>query len=132
MITIINFSHPVQNNRPDIEAIVADEYQVFSVAVQLDQNAPSLAAQIADCIVEAKAKAGGNIRNIDCIILPGLAVGAVMIVEAFCQSGYIPNILRMAPVKGALPPRFEAVEVVRLRQPRVEEEADEGSFGPTG
>ncbi len=73
--------------------------------------------------------AGGNIRNIDCIILPGLAICAVMIVEAFGQSGYTPNILRMAPMPGAVLPRFEAVEVVRLRQPRVEE-ADEGSFGP--
>jgi hypothetical protein len=73
---------------------------------------------------------GGSIRNIDCIILPGLNMAAVMIIESFRQAGYIPNVLRMAPVKDALPPRFEAVEVVRLKQPYVEE--DEGSFGPVG
>ncbi len=39
--------------------------------------------------------------------------------------------LGMARVPDTLPPSFEAVEVVRLQQPRVEE-ADEGSFGPTG
>lgn len=130
MITIINFSHPVQSNRPDVEAVVSDEYQVFDVVVHLDQSRTTLLPAI-DCIfAEAKQLAGGNIRNIDCIILPGLAMGAVMIVEAFCQSGYIPNILRMAPAHSrALLPRFEAVEVVRLRQPGPDNWGDEGSFG---
>lgn len=131
MITIINFSHPVQPDRPDIKQIVGDEYKTFDIPVQLDQRATALLPAIDSILYEATRLAGGNIRNIDCIILPGLAICAVMIVEEFRRAEYIPNILRMAPISGAVVPRFEAVEVVRLRQPRAEE-ADEGSFGPTG
>lgn len=131
MITIVNFSHPVQNNRPDIKLTVGDEYRTIDVTVQLNQGRSTLLPAIDSVVYEATHKVGGNIRNIDYIIIPGLAIAAVMLVEEFRRAEYIPNILRMAPASKALPPRYEAVEVVRLRQPRVEE-ADEGSFGPRG
>lgn len=153
MITIINFSHPIQNDRPDIESIFGDEYQVFDVPMHLDLSTVTLTNQITTLVGKARQLAGGNIRKIDCIIPPGQAImasiiiddlqqwgyvpnpgmglAAVLIIEEFREMGYIPNILRFTRVPNALPPRFEAVEVVRLRQPHVEE-ADEGSFGPVG
>ncbi len=128
MITIVNFSHPVHDDRPDIKLTVGDVYKTIDVKVHLDQDLPTLLPAIDSIIYETTRLAGGNIKDIDCIILPGLSIAAVMIIEEFRRAGYIPNILRMAPASKALPPRFEAVEVVRLRQPRVEE-AEEGSFG---
>lgn len=126
MITIINFSLPVHDDRPDIKLIVGDEYETIDVNVHLDQSRTTLLPAIDYIFAEAKYLAGSNIRNIDYVILPRQSIAAVLIVEMFRQSGFIPNILRMAPVKGKLLLRF--VEVVRLRQPHVEE-ADEGSFG---
>lgn len=131
MITIVNFSHPVHDDRADIKLTVGDVYKTIDVTVQIKKVRPTLLPAIDSIFYEATHKAGGNIRNIDCIILPGLSIAAVQIVEKFRRAGYIPNILRMASIPGAILPRFEAVEVVRLRQPRVEE-ADEGSFGPCG
>lgn len=155
MITIINFSHPIQPNRPDIKAVVGDSYQAFDVPVHLDLSAATLTNQVVGLVGQARQLAGGNIRRIDCIILPGqvimasliidalqqyrhvpipsfgMELAAVLIIEEFWETGNIPNVLRFARVPDVKPPRFEAVEVVRLRQPHVEE-ADEGSFGPVG
>lgn len=117
MITIVNFSHPVQEGRPDIAKVCGcapSEYKVIQISVQVDQAAP-MKEQCYNLAAGAVEQAGGNARNIDSIILPGLSMAAVLMVDYFAQChDYMPNILRLAPVVGATPPRFEAVELVRL------------------
>ncbi len=81
--------------------------------------------QRADSLITNDIQQYGYVPN------PGRGLAAVLIIEEFQEMGYTPNILRFARVFGVTPPRFEAVEVVRLQQPRVEE-ADADSFGPTG
>lgn len=130
MITILNFSHPILPGRPDIEDVLGDEYQVLEIKVHLDLAAP-MVSQVIDIVGQAKARVRGNIRNIDCIVLPGLADAAALVIEEFRLAGYVPNILRLVRVPDTLPPRFEAVEVIHLRQPRHSDwEGEEGSFGP--
>lgn len=122
MITIVNFSHPVEDSREDIARVCglrdATEYKVVQVPVQVDRQQP-MSAQCWELALEAIRQAGGNARNIDCIVLPGLSEAAVLILDYFrVVEEYLPNILRLAPLPGVTPPRFEAVEVVHLERPR--------------
>ena len=112
-ITIVNFSHPLPADRPDVLALVGGDYRVADVRVQVDQSAEWLIKQVSPLVSQAIEAAGGNLRNIDCIILPGLASVAVLLIQEFMARGYMPHILRLAPVAGATPPRFEAVEHIR-------------------
>ncbi len=112
-VTIINFSHPLPENRPDVLALVNDDYRVADIRVQVNQSAPWLVNEVRPLVSQAVEAAGNNVRNIDCIILPGLASVAVLLIQEFMSRGYMPHILRLAPVAGATPPRFEAVELHR-------------------
>jgi hypothetical protein len=111
-VTIINFSHPLFENRPDVLALVGDDYRVIDVRVQVDQSVSWLIKEV-DPLVSQAVETAGNLRNIDCIVLPGLASVAVLLALEFMSRGYMPHILRLAPVAGATPPRFEAVELIR-------------------
>ena len=53
--------------------------------------------------------------------LPGYAPAvAVLLAELHGRMGYFPAIVRVRPVGGAVPPRFEVGEVLNLQAIRVE------------
>lgn len=111
MLTVVNFSHPLEENRRDVLDILGDEYKVISVPVQ-DMDASIL--QEVELIYQAAIEAvNGNSRNIDVILLPDLAIVAVLLVAKFRQNGYVPNVLVLARVKDVMPPRFEAAELIK-------------------
>lgn len=112
MLNLVNFSHPLPASREDVIALLGDDYNVFSVHVQLDLKKNPLQFQVISLVDQAIAAVGGNIRNIDVIVLPGLAEAASLIVVEFGGRGYIPNVLRLAK-DDSLPPRFLGQELIK-------------------
>src|SRR5438034_9767456 len=53
--------------------------------------------------------------------LPSLApIAAAVLAEVHGRCGYFPPVLRLRPVAGGVPPRFEVAEVIDLRAVREE------------
>lgn len=111
MITVVNFSHPLSADACDF---IAREWggdaapRVIDVRVQIDFSQP-VAAQCRAVAAAALNVVGGNGLNVDCIILPGLAVVAAYLARRFLSA----NIIVVAPVAGATPVRFMPVELIQ-------------------
>lgn len=116
MITVINFSHPLSD---EAREFISRKYgwgdAVFhDVRVQIERSEPIL-PQVEQIAANAIGLAQGNAYNVDCIILPGLAEVAVLIVELFGHA----NIIRMSQVPNTLPPRFMPIELIHSRHERM-------------
>lgn len=115
MITIVNFGHPLSAEARDY---IAQEWSgdqnvdVVDVRVQIDFAAP-IAPQCEQIAVMAETAVGGNPLNVDCVVLPGLAVVAAYLARRFPRA----NIIVISPVPGATPPRFMPSELIRATQP---------------
>lgn len=116
MITVCNFSHPLSAEARDYisrEWGTQDPDLFIDVRVQIDRNAPIL-PQVMSIVADATTRAGGNIYNIDCIVLPGLSDVAFLLTESFEHA----NVIRMNAVPNSLPPKFMPVELIRSRRIR--------------
>ena len=108
--TIINFAHPVS---PAAKAAIfamynnGDEPDTWlDVTVQLDRTQP-LKPQVEAIVGEAMEKVRSrNPRNVDCILLPGLAPAAVIVARMFPHA----NIIRLADI--GTPPVWMPVELI--------------------
>jgi len=109
---IINFSHPIVKNaaleRVTDEAL--DQIEIIDIPVHLDLS-KSLRPQVVEIVY--RLSLDSYFPDIDAIRLPGFAVAAVLVVEAFRVRGNIPNIIRFDRAGGAVT-RFDAVEIIRL------------------
>jgi hypothetical protein len=112
---LINFSHPISGDDSSVVGLTGINYEVVDIPVQLNLE-HKFQPQIERLVDAAVQAAGNNIRNIDLIRLPGFADAAVMVVNEFQARGYLPGIIRFARVGDAVPPRFEAVEIMRLKR----------------
>ncbi|MCS7301391.1 MAG: CRISPR-associated protein Csx15 [Fimbriimonadales bacterium] len=45
-------------------------------------------------------------------------IAATLLAELHGRMGYFPPVLRLRPVEGAVPPRFEVAEILNLQQIR--------------
>lgn len=116
MITVCNFSHPLTPEARDYisrEWGTQDPDAFIDVRVQIDRAAPLL-PQVEQIVNDAITRAGGNIYNIDCIVLPGLSDVAFLLAEHFEHA----NVIRMNAVPNSLPPKFMPAELVRSRNGR--------------
>jgi hypothetical protein len=51
--------------------------------------------------------------------LPSLnTIAALLLAELHGRMGYFPPVLRLRPVSGVTPPRFEAAEIINLQEIR--------------
>jgi hypothetical protein len=114
---ILNFSHPLTpEHLATIETLTKNQVaQVVNLAVHFDQNAaflPQLQALIAN--VELTPQEWQTAPIV--VNLPSYNyISAMTLAELHGRMGYFPPIVRMKPVEGALPPRFEVAEVVNLQ-----------------
>ena len=50
------------------------------------------------------------------VVLPGLNFGAATVLaELHGRCGYFPAVVRLRPVEGSLPPRYELAEIINLQ-----------------
>lgn len=114
---IINFSHPLTPAHLEtIEALTREKVaQVVDLPVHFDQNEaflPQLQALVAKVQISPQ-----EWQTLPIVVnLPSYNyISAMTLAELHGRMGYFPPIIRMKPVEGALPPRFEVAEVINLQ-----------------
>lgn len=117
MITVINFSHPLN---PEAETAVKrygnGEAEIRTIKVQVDRTKPlkpqvdALFAEALNVVADIYGSPhAGSAANVDCIILPGLSDVAVLLAAKFPTA----NIISMNAVPNALPPKYMPSELLR-------------------
>ena len=119
---ILNFSHPL--TEPQVEAVrglvLESIVAVKVVPCQFDHDRPF--AEQARGLLDAVGLSGEEWQTTALLLnLPSLAaIAAVVLAEVHGRCGYWPPVLRLRPVAGSVPPRFEVAEVIDLSKVRDE------------
>ena len=114
---LLNFAHPITpEQRQQIEALAGQEIKrIITVPSQVDVQ-EALAPQVA--ALAAAAGLTPTQWQTESILInpPALNFSAVALL-AYLHGlmGYFPPIVRIRPVAGSLPPRFEAAEILDLQ-----------------
>lgn len=120
---ILNFSHPLT---PDqlraIEAMLPltlsgepEEITVRNIPAQFDQQ-QSFDQQI-DALLDACNLTAQEWQSTPLLIVPPALnfIAVALLAELHGLMGYFPDCVRLRPVEGARPPRFEVAEILNLQ-----------------
>lgn len=117
---LLNFAHPITpDHLQQIEALAGQPVErVIEVYSQIDPQQP-LAPQVV-AMADAAGLTPAEWQTLPILVnLPALNYSAALLVaELHGRMGYFPTCLRLRPVKDALPPRFEAAELLNLQAAR--------------
>ncbi|BAJ64873.1 CRISPR-associated protein Csx15 [Anaerolinea thermophila] len=117
---LVNFSHPLSNDQmAQLQALLgAPIERVVEVHSQIEPDQP-LAPQVT-AMVDQAGLTLEEWQNAPIIVNPpSLNFSAVLLVaELHGRMGYFPACVRLRPVNGAIPPRFEVAEVLNLQLQR--------------
>ncbi|NJL06745.1 MAG: hypothetical protein HC911_17955 [Chloroflexaceae bacterium] len=118
-MVLINFSHPLTAEQvQQLTATLGDAPDVRLIPVQIDQQQP-LEAQVR-ALVESIGLTPTQWQTEPIIVNPpGLApVAVVLLAELHGRMGLFPAIVRMRPIAGSTPTRFEVAEIINVQQVR--------------
>lgn len=117
---ILNFTHPLtENDVNKIQEITGKEVtKILDISSQIDTDKdlePQLAVMLEDTGLSSK-----EWQTTPLIVnLPSLSYSAAVLLSMFHGlTGYFPPVLRLSPLKGALPPLFEVAEILNLQEIR--------------
>ncbi len=117
---LVNFSHPLSNDQMvQLQALLgAPIERVVEVHSQIEPDQP-LAPQVT-AMVDQAGLTLEEWQNAPIIVNPpSLNFSAVLLIaELHGRMGYFPACVRLRPVNGAIPPRFEVAEVLNLQLQR--------------
>lgn len=117
---VLNFAHPLTAAQFErIEALTGQQVErVIEVPSQMDLQQP-LALQVA-ALVDRCGLSPVEWQTLPLLVNPpALNFSAVaLLAELHGRCGYFPAHLRLRPVEGAVPPRYEVAEVLDLQQVR--------------
>jgi hypothetical protein len=117
---LLNFGHPLTEEHVQrIEELTGRKIQqIQDVNSQIDPG-KKLAPQVVE-IVDKLSYTSREWQTLPILINPPSlnVIGAVLLAELHGRMGYFPPIVRLRPVPGALPPRFEVAEVISLQEVR--------------
>jgi hypothetical protein len=114
---VLNYSHPITPAQQEqIVALVGQAIeQVIDIPSQIDQQQP-LAPQIVAMADAAGLSAQQWQSEAILINLPALNFSAAaLLAELHGRMGYFPPVLRIRPVAGFMPPRYEVAEILNLQ-----------------
>ena len=117
---ILNFSHPISDDQTkDIESLTGQEIErIYEIPVQFD-NQESFIKQLKELMSELPLTSNQLQTESILIILPALNfITGILLAELHGRMGYFPSIVRIRPVSGSLPPRFEVAEILNLQEIR--------------
>lgn len=117
---LLNFAHPItEEQKTQIEALVGQPIQrILELPVQFDHERP-FHEQVLELLQQVNLTPREWQTQMILVNLPSLSVIAGMLLaELHGRMGYFPPILRLKPVEGAIPPRFEVAEILNLQQIR--------------
>ena len=114
---ILNFSHPLTSEQlTQVETLTGSAIsEVRGEMAKLD-NALPFGQQVRD-VVERVGLSSDEWQTVPLVVnLPGYAPAVgVLLAELHGRMGYFPSIVRVRPVEGAVPRRFEVAEVLDLQ-----------------
>jgi hypothetical protein len=119
MMLLLNFSHPLTPEQvAQVEALAGAAVEVRALAAYLDQARP-LAEQAA-ALADAVGLSPDEWQTRPILVVPPslnvLALG--LLAELHGRCGYFLPVVRLRPVEGSTPPRFEVAEIVNLQSLR--------------
>jgi hypothetical protein len=117
---LLNFAHPLTPEQLDqVRALAGQEIaQVISLPVQFDPDQPfepQLRALMADIPLSAE-----ELQTQPLLVNPPSLnfITALILAELHGRMGYFPPVVRLRPVEGSLPPRYEVAEILNLQATR--------------
>jgi len=117
---LLNFSHPLTSDQlAQAEALTGQSInQVIPLPVQFDNDQPylpQLEALMAQLTLSVE-----QWQNEPILVNPPSLnfITALLLAELHGLMGYFPPIIRLRPVNGSLPPRYEVAEVLNLQAVR--------------
>ncbi|MCC7352983.1 MAG: hypothetical protein IT330_04435 [Anaerolineae bacterium] len=114
---LLNFAHPLTPEHiHQAEATTGQTVErVIEVTTQVDTQ-QSLAPQVA-ALAERCGLSPTEWQTLPLLVNPPALnfVAVVLLAELHGRCGYFPAHLRMRPVQGAVPPRYEVAEVLDLQ-----------------
>lgn len=117
---ILNFSHPLTEQQlTQIQRMVSEPIEkVIPLAVHFD-NTLSFLPQLESLMRQIPIQAD-EWQSLSILVNPPSLnfITALLLAELHGRMGYFPPILRLRPVEGALPPRYEVAEILNLQQVR--------------
>ncbi len=126
---VLNFAHPItEEQRAQIEALTGQTIErVVDIPSQIDVQHP-LAPQVV-AMADAAGLSPAEWQTLPILVNPpSLNFSAVaLLAELHGRMGYFPPIVRLRPVEGSVPPRFEVAEIVDLQGIRERARAWRGS-----
>lgn len=117
---LLNFSHPLTTDQLDQVAALTREpvEQVIELPVQFDHQLPFL-PQLMD-LMRMIPLSPAQLQTEPLLVNPpSFNFVAVLVLAALHgRMGYFPPVIRLRPVAGSLPPRFEVAEILNLQAVR--------------
>ncbi len=114
---ILNYSHPLtEEQQATIETLIKQPIgEVRHIPAQFDHHQP-FAPQIEALIAEANLTPAAWQATLLLVVPPALNFIAVaLLAELHGLMGYFPDCVRLRPVEGTRPPRFEVAEILNLQ-----------------
>jgi len=119
-MVIINFSHPLtEEHIAQIEGITGQEVErLIAVKTHFD-NARPFAEQV-EALVQSVGLSPEEWQTLPIVIHPPALNFIAITLLAYLHGlmGYFPAIIRLRPVEGSTPPRYEVAEVINLQAVR--------------
>ncbi|MCX7939732.1 MAG: CRISPR-associated protein Csx15 [Anaerolineae bacterium] len=117
---LLNFSHPItpEQRAQLMRLLNIEALEVRDVSTQFDHQRSFVEQTRA--LADAVGLSPSEWQTLPIVVnLPALnTIAACLLAELHGRMGYFPPVLRLRPVEGALPPRFEVAEVINLQQVR--------------
>jgi hypothetical protein len=117
---LLNFSHPLTpNHLAQIETLTGQPVQrVIDARTQFDHAQP-FAVQVTR-LVDGVGLTPEEWQTLPLLINPPALnlIAVTLLAELHGRMGYFPTALRLRPVEGSAPPRFEVAELVNLQEIR--------------
>jgi hypothetical protein len=114
---LLNFSHPITpEQQAQIESLIGQAIdQVIYLPVQFDHSQPYLPQLMQ--VMEGIALTPQELQSAAILVnLPSFnAIAALVLAELHGRMGYFPPIVRLKPIEGSIPPRFDVAEVINLQ-----------------
>ena len=113
---ILNYSHPLTADHiAQLEARTGepvDEVRELPTHLDLDRPFAEQATALANA-ADLTPEAWQTTPLL--VVLPSLNFAAAALLAELHGRGYFPPVVRLRPVPGALPPRFEIAEIINLQ-----------------
>jgi hypothetical protein len=119
-VIILNFTHPLTPEQvSQIQALSEQSVErTVEIPAQFDNQAEFL-PQVA-ALTDACGLSPAEWQTMPLVIVPPALnfIAVTLLAELHGRTGYFPSCVRMRPVAGAVPPRYEVAEILPLNEVR--------------